>query len=102
MKTTKEENAIEENCETNIHETKDRTFFGVPYPTVYLFIISLMCPFCHTRGRPKTFKNLWRLRMHFVAHHSADSTRQQCRNTIGELVDYIRLHQKLIEQGVLR
>ena len=104
--------ASEKNCDNNNHEitipdgaTKqinNKKFYGIPYPVIYLMILRVSCPFCNKRGRAKVFKNLWQLRMHFTSQHLDDQFTQGCKNTIGELVDYMRLQQSLTERGVLR
>lgn len=102
MSTRKNEKVIEKNCDNKNHEEKDRRYFGIPYPAIYLKVIRLSCPFCKRPGRSKTFKNLWQLRMHFANDHSNLQEIQQCRNLIGVLTDHIRLHNELTESGVLR
>ena len=92
----------EEKIVTKKVTKKDRRFYGIPFPVIYLMILRLSCPFCINPGRPKIFKNLWKLRMHFTAVHTDDRFMQECKNLIGELVDYIRLQQSLTERWVLR
>ena len=91
-----------ENRDNKNLEIKDRTYYGIPYPKIYLQVLRVSCPYCNKRGRAKVFKNLWKLRMHFSTSHADDQFSQGCKNTIGELVDYVRLQQSLTERGVLR
>jgi hypothetical protein len=110
MKQKTKEETFEKNSDTNNHDLSvsassryiNKKFYGIPYPKIYLHVIRVSCPFCVKRGRSKVLKNIWQLRMHFVANHINDQFTQDSRNTIGKLVDYIRLQQELIEQGVLR
>ena len=101
-KTITNETAIEKNSDNNNHEIKDRTYYGIPYPKIYLQVLRVSCPYCNKRGRAKVLHNIWKLRMHFVSVHTNDQFSQGCKNTIGELVDYVRLQQSLTERGVLR
>jgi hypothetical protein len=101
MKQNTEEKTIDKNCDNKNHESNKR-FYGIPYPTIYLQVIRISCPFCNKRGRAKVHKNLWQLRMHFMRNHVEDQFTQDCKNTLGKLVEYIRLQQQLTEQGVLR
>jgi len=111
-KTTTEETASEKNCDNNNHEitTPDsaakrydnKKFYGIPYPKIYLQVLRVSCPYCNKRGRAKVLHNLWQLRHHFTLKHTDDQFSQGCKNTIGELVDYVRLQQSLTERGVLR
>jgi hypothetical protein len=95
------ENVLEKSDNKN-HEIKDRTYYGIPYPKIYLQVLRVSCPYCNKRGRAKVYKNLWKLRMHFSSSHTDDQFTQGCKNTMGELVDYIRLEQSLKERGILR
>lgn len=94
--------ALEKNSDNNNHEIKDRTYYGIPYPKIYLQVLRVSCPYCNKRGRAKVLHNLWQLRHHFTLKHTDDQFTQGCKNTIGELVDYVRLQQSLIERGILR
>jgi len=101
MTTIAKENSIEERDNKNL-ETKNRQFYGIPYPKIYLQVLRVSCPLCHKSGQPKIHKNIWNLRLHFSKNHTSDIEIQEAKNTIGELVDYIRLDQSLRERGVLR
>jgi hypothetical protein len=101
MATITNENPIEKRDNKNL-ETKNKKFYGIPFPKIYLQVLRVSCPFCNKRGRAKVYKNLWQLRMHFSSNHTDDQFTQGCKNTIGELVDYVTLEQSLTERGVLR
>ncbi len=95
--------SVQEKIESKKDSKEDRKYFGIPYPSIYLHTIRLSCPFCNKRGRAKVHKNLWRLRMHFVSQHWTSTNEMKiCKNTLGELVDYIKADQDLTERGVLR
>ena len=95
--------SVTEKIETTKVSKEDRRYFGIPYPSIYLHTIRLSCPFCNKRGRAKVHKNLWQLRMHFVSNHwQSDSELKASKNTLGEIVDFIKLDQSLTERGVLR
>lgn len=96
-----EEKAIEKNCNKKSCDSNKR-FYGIPYPSIYFQVVRLSCPLCNKQGNPKIYKNIWKLRYHFSITHTTKTDSQCCKNTIGKLVDYIRLQQQLTEQGVLR
>ena len=95
------ENVLEKSDNKN-HETKNRRFYGIPYPKIYRHEIRVSCHLCHKTGQPKIHKNIWNLRLHFSKNHTSDLEIQEAKNTIGELVDYIRLEQSFKERGILR
>jgi hypothetical protein len=103
MTNEQNESVSEKNCNEKGCEKKDRQYFGIPYPSIYLHTIRLFCPFCKRRGRSKVYKNLWKLRMHFAsAHTDSQMTNQDCKNVIGDVDSYIRFSQTLIERGVMK
>jgi hypothetical protein len=103
MTNEQNESVSEKNCKEKVCEKKDRQYFGIPYPSIYLHTIRLFCPFCRRRGRSKVYKNLWKLRMHFAsAHTDSQMTNQDCKNVIGDVDSYIRFSQTLIERGVMK
>ncbi len=101
MKQKTKEEIFEKNSDKNNHESNKR-FYGIPYPSIYFHVIRISCPLCHKQGKPKIYKNIWKLRYHFSMNHTNKKDSQYCRNVIGKLVNYIRLQQQLVEQGVLR
>ncbi len=102
MKKNNIENVLEKNSNKKSYVKVDRKFYGIPYPKIYLHTIRLSCPYCNKRGRAKVYKNLWQLRHHFSLRHTDDQFTQGCKNTLGEIVDYIKENQSLTERGVLR
>ena len=50
------ENVLEKSDSKN-HEIKDRTYYGIPYPKIYLQVLRVSCPYCNKRGRAKVYKN---------------------------------------------
>ena len=90
------------NSDSKNHEKRNRRFYGIPYPKIYGHEIRVSCHLCHKTGQPKIHKNIWNLRLHFSKNHTSDSEIQEAKNTIGDLVDYIRLEQSLRDKGVLR
>lgn len=111
MRQNIEKKVFEKNGDKKSH-VPGRKFYGVPFPKIYLYSKRVSCPFDYKQGKPKVFKNIWQLRMHFMLHHSDDCHSQDCRNIIGNLVkcirferenvDYSELKQNLKNLGVLR
>ena len=111
MKNIIEKKVFEKNSDNKSHESNKR-FYGIPYPKIYLHKKRVSCPFEKKQGSPKVYKNIWQLRMHFMANHFDDGHVQECRNIIGNLVkcirfeqssdNYSKLNQGLKDLGVLR
>ena len=89
-----EEKSSSKDCDT------DKKFYGIPYPSIYLFPLRVACPLCKHQGHVKIRKNLWQLRMHFTAYHQAQNEAKQCKNIVSKISRIIKLQNQLIEMGV--